>query len=643
MKPTVCHLGTLRTVYYTAVMVLVAASAAMAQVRIPVWHKVGSMAVDLNLASPATGPMQQVWFSADGSTLYARTPGLKTFATTDFDTWTPVANPPDPPAPGTTAQMVRLPEAGAQIVPASPNSNQAFALGRNLSRTDDGGHSWMNLTAFKSQSVVGFGQRSVAVHPLDPDQVVVANDYGVWRSMDGGLSWTGLNLYLPNLSVRRILSTPSGTAGVRVVAGVADSAIPIELAPSGTVWEPVSGLHADEDALSRKYSQLLGVEITAVSTTGDTVIAGSSDGRIWWSQDGGKTPMNLSTLPPGMEVKAGNRIERLWVDPSQSLVAIAALSGSGHHLLRTSNRGLTWEAVDTASLPDGPAWSVVGDRSAGAIYVATDKGVFYGHTDLDLGVTTSIVWQHLTPPPMPQVRATDVRLDPSGVQLYIALDGYGVYRTPAPHRADTLRIVNAADYSNRAAAPGSLLSVIGTPVNSVRGDNLDYPVLLVLDNASQIQVPFEAVGPNVVLTLQTPSGTQFRGLAVQSVSPAILTGSDGVPVVADADSGLAIDGRNPAHSNGRIQIMAAGLGKVRPEWPAGVAAPAVNPPAVVANVQAYLDGKPLQVTAATLAPQFIGFYIVEIQLPPVTNAGPAELHITADGQESNRVQIVIEP
>jgi uncharacterized protein (TIGR03437 family) len=621
-------------------MVLATALAAIAQVRPPAWRKVGSSAVDLNLASPATGAMRQVWYSADGSILYARTAAGKLYATTDFDTWRPIADAPEPPDQRTPIPVVRLPEPDARLVAASPNTYQVFALGRDLSRSDDGGHSWTNLTAYKSQSVVGFGQRSVAVSPVDPDQVAIANDYGVWRSMDGGLSWTGLNLGLPNLSVRRILSTPTGTAGVQVVA---DGMGALELPPSGAVWEPAASARTEEEALlAQKYSKLLQAEISAVSTSGDTVFAGSTDGRIWWSQDGGKT-MNASLMPSAMEVQAGIRIERIWVDASQPLVALAAIGGAGPHVLRTASRGLIWDALDSSSLPNSSAWSVTGDRSSGAVYVATDKGVFYGHADLESPTTAAVTWRNITPDPMPAARATDVRLDPTGVQLFIALDGYGVYRAPAPHRADSLRIVNAADFSNRAAAPGSLLSVIGAPVSSARGANLDFPVLQVLDNSSQIQVPFEAVGPNVLLTLQTPAGIQTRGILVQSVSPAVLTGSDGVPVIADADSGLAIDGRNPAHSNARIQIMATGLGQVRPEWRTGVPAPADDPPEVVAPVKAYLDGKPVQVTRATLAPLFIGFYVVEIQLPAIANAGVSVLHISADGQESNRVQLVIEP
>jgi uncharacterized protein (TIGR03437 family) len=111
----------------------------------------------------------------------------------------------------------------------------------------------------------------------------------------------------------------------------------------------------------------------------------------------------------------------------------------------------------------------------------------------------------------------------------------------------------------------------------------------------------------------------------------------------DADSDLPLDARNPAHSNGRVKILVTGLGKVQPNWPTGMLAPLEDPPAVVAAVKVFLDGAPLQVTRATLAPGYIGFYLVEAQLPALTNAGTAELHVSADGQDSNPVQIVIEP
>ena len=75
----------------------------------------------------------------------------------------------------------------------------------------------------------------------------------------------------------------------------------------------------------------------------------------------------------------------------------------------------------------------------------------------------------------------------------------------------------------------------------------------------------------------------------------------------------------------------------------GLAAPLENPPAVAATVRAYLDGSPVQVTRATLAPGYVGFYIIDVQLHAIANLGTSELYLSAGGQDSNRVQIVMEP
>jgi len=55
-----------------------------------------------------------------------------------------------------------------------------------------------------------------------------------------------------------------------------------------------------------------------------------------------------------------------------------------------------------------------------------------------------------------------------------------------------------------------------------------------------------------------------------------------------------------------------------------------------ASIRAFLDGSPVEVSRATLAPGYIGFYLIEVQLPAIMNAGVSELHIAAAGQESTR-------
>ena len=129
----------------------------------------------------------------------------------------------------------------------------------------------------------------------------------------------------------------------------------------------------------------------------------------------------------------------------------------------------------------------------------------------------------------------------------------------------------------------------------------------------------------------------------QAVSPAIFVDRAGAPMLLDADSGMMFDARNTARSGARIQVITTGLGRVSPDWPTGMPAPLQQPPAVRATISAYLDRAPVEVLSATLAPGYVGLYLVEIRLPAIVNAGPAELFLTADGQESNRVRIHIEP
>jgi uncharacterized protein (TIGR03437 family) len=636
MIPAVCHKGTVRVSVLILALVLATGSSAWAQ-QSPDWRKIGGEAFETSLASPATGPMDRVWYSPDGSILYGRTNSGLTFQTSDFENWTPADVQP-PPEQAPASAIVRAPEAtGVRFIAASSTPYRTYALGRYLSRSDDGGRSWANLTAYRGISVIGTWQRDVAVSPVNSDQLVVANGFGVWRSMDGGLSWAGLNQFLPNLPVRRILSTQSGTSGTRAFV---DGIGAVELPPGSTVWQPVPSFTQQVEAMQlEKYSRAVQAVVTAFgqSTDGSVVYLGSADGRLWVSIDSGQT-----FQPTQVPANTNGRVERIIVD-SGSLKdrALAVLSGTGPHVLRTTNGGIFWDSLDRDQ-PLPPAYAVAADWTAGAIYVATEKGVFYSHADLEYATTNPVAWQNLTSK-LPAARATDVRLDPAGVQLYIALDGYGLYAALAPRPASNVRVVNAADFSARAAAPGSLLSVFGAHVNTATAGGLNYPVLAAQDTQSQIQVPFEAVGPSVALALQTPTGNLRVTQAVQPVSPAILVNHDGVAELIDADTNLPIDGRNAAHSNGRIKIMATGLGRVHPDWQTGQPAPLQNAPTVVAAVRAYLDGVPLQVTKASLAGGYVGFYEIEVQLPAITNMGTSELKISADGQESNRVQIVIEP
>ena len=135
------------------------------------------------------------------------------------------------------------------------------------------------------------------------------------------------------------------------------------------------------------------------------------------------------------------------------------------------------------------------------------------------------------------------------------------------------------------------------------------------------------------------NGRREFPMPVAAASPAIFLDRDGSPMLLDADRGVLLEPGRAARAGSRLQILATGLGRVTPRWPTGTPAPAENTPKVIAPVRVFVDRVPVEVTRATLAPGFVGFYLVEIALPDTVNNGPAELYIEAAGQASGRVSI----
>jgi uncharacterized protein (TIGR03437 family) len=184
------------------------------------------------------------------------------------------------------------------------------------------------------------------------------------------------------------------------------------------------------------------------------------------------------------------------------------------------------------------------------------------------------------------------------------------------------------------------LSVLGAKISTARVGTVDVPVLSASDTESQLQLPFTVRGSAVTLALQGGAPKNVA-LTLTETAPAIFTDGDGTPMLLDADRGVLIDTATPVRPGTTVQILATGLGRVTPDWPAGTPAPANAPPKVVAPIRAWLDRVPVEVTRATLAPGYIGLYLVEFEVPALVNSGPNELYLEMSAGTSNRVVLHI--
>ena len=579
------------------------------------WHRVGATAVAEGLASPATGQVTNVWYR--GGTLLARTASGRVFETSDMTHWR-LNTATIPPAGMETVSSRNVPESGARVVAAG---DRLYAAGTNyIYVSRDGGAAWANLTGYRGESIIGGGLMSLAVAPGNADEVTAATRAGVWRSLDGGLSWQGMNEELPGLEVRRFLDRRTVLLQGGIVAQLA-----------GGNWAAVKGSDT-EAALRARFSKTARAEVTAAAQTAGLAYAGTADGRMLASRDGG------ATWSAASGVAATGAVARIWVDAERPETALAAGGGA---LLRTVNGGLFWDDV-TGALGTAEIHGIAADRAAGVVYVATERGVYAGDVSLNDAGTSTARWRAVSRD-LPAAAAWDVMLNADGT-LTAALDGYGVYETTAPHLAGAVRLVSGADLTDRAAAPGSLISVMGAKIERVRGSGGgEYPVLSATEQSSQVQVPFTSAAGTYQLVLEGGAGRWTVPLTVKDSAPAIFVDGEGAPLVLDAASGLVLDPGVAVRASSTVQLLATGLGRVTPDWPAGVPAPLDMPPRVAGAVRAFLDGTPVEVTNATLAAGYTGYYIVELRIPSLVNRGASELRIVMNGEESNRVKLYLEP
>ncbi len=460
------------------------------------WRRIGNSAIRTRSGELATGPVERVWFERES--LAVETASGNIFLTDDFETWRPSRS-------------------------KAPLSATAAAT-------------------------------------RGEQELVEADSDGIWRSLDGGRTWAGLNNTLPNLPVERILDSR-----------------PLRIASRNTIFE--------------------------------------------WQRD--------SWARVG-DARAATA--RSWQDEADPLTTLAVRDGK---LFRTVNGGDLWDDV-TLNLAGTAIYGVTAHRESNSVYAATAAGVFMATLDLRAPVPGGS-WRRLTGA-LPEAKALDVHLDDNGNQLFVAFEGWGIYAALAPHRRQLPSLVSAADLRPRPAAPGALLSILGPDALRVRG----AVSMGSLAGETQLQVPFNAEGREVLLQLESAARNWSLSVPLERAAPAVFE-RDGAPMLIDGDSGVLLDGLRPARSGMRLQILATGLGRVRPEWPAGVEAPLEAPPAVEAPVRVLLDGQALEVTRAVLAPGYIGFYLVEALVPNLVNRGTAELSLEVAGRESNRVRVYIEP
>ena len=240
---------------------------------------------------------------------------------------------------------------------------------------------------------------AIARDPLNPSRLWAASfGSGVYRSLDGGATWTGYRTGLINTFVRSIAVEPRHPDSV--FCGTNDGVFLSQ--DGGVTWN---------QALSTS-SSVRAIAIHPIKT--GTIYAGTFGNGVYKSLNGGKT---WSTLNLGL---VNTDVRDIALHPSNpETVYVATGTGGGVH--RSFAGGLPWSQVPDTTATHGAAEQIQFDRlDPSRIYVAElDRGVL---KSADGGNSWSRVNRGLTTLRMRALAVVDTL-------RYVGSDGAGVFVT----------------------------------------------------------------------------------------------------------------------------------------------------------------------------------------------------------------------
>jgi uncharacterized protein (TIGR03437 family) len=345
------------------------------------------------------------------NTMYAGTNGGVFKSTNGGQSWTGVNS--------------GLPDLGVRVLAIDPiHSGTVYALTNSgIFKSADGGASWTATSVPTATDPSGRtfypGIITLAIDPLNPSTLYAGTGAGVFKSANGGASWTAINDGLPRIGpppANPSLPTfpaPIGTLAVdplnsaTLYAGTANNSPQSACCIFKSTNGGVNWTAAGNGLTSTTPSGLAftpSVQVLAIApSSASTLYAGTAAGGVFKSTDGGAswTAVNngLTSTLNGQTFYA--EVTALAVDPQNPSIVYAGIYGG---VTRTTNGGANWSPASNGIFSTYVPALAIDPSSPATVFAATDGGVF---KSADQGASWNAANNGITTPKLISALAID--------------------------------------------------------------------------------------------------------------------------------------------------------------------------------------------------------------------------------------------
>jgi Abnormal spindle-like microcephaly-assoc'd, ASPM-SPD-2-Hydin len=330
-----------------------------------------------------------------------------------------------------------------------------------------------------------------------PSIVLTGNDGGIWRSTDGGASWSGTGGTAPTINAGSLQTALFYNLDVRNDASA--SATVGSLQDNGTPQTTGSLMWNDSQG-----GDGWDIAFDAVTTNN----AYNSSGfwpapctRVFRSNDSGATfpptvPSANDITPWGTTTDQGCYLAPMNSDPSQTNVIYA--SGS-QNIWQTQNGGTNWRMIGAIA---GAAQLKVAKANSNNVVAASGTQVFVSTNALaaTVGPPTGVTFTNITRD-LPNRTVARVAFDPNDpTVIFAVLGGFGTAAQPQNVFRTTISGTTWTDISPPVNLPVNALVLDGAPAPTAIYVGTDLGVLRSVDDGASWTILDDLHLPNVPVT-----------------------------------------------------------------------------------------------------------------------------------------------